>query len=461
MDAMVEKATAVDGVTGEKGMTAYTAGAVAGMAEFLALGERARPGFLEAALAAHPRLRDMFRFHVDTWCIGHYYPNSGDSGWFAGRHDTYAGVAFSNEIDLRPSLYSFLGGLAAATADPAYLQAVYGANGRTTEGLPYDLFARDPLALARAVRDAVDRSGADVQQPSVRKDAWRIAILRSGSGGHARAAWVTSRVGGNHMHFDGMHLGLFARGLDLLPDFGYPPVNYGGWGSPRALWYRTAASHNTVLVDGGEQREAAASTTLWADGSMLKAMRFSSPEMAGVSRYERTVLLVDASEEAFYLVDLFRVSGGREHCYTLHAAFGTARLEGAAPAAAREDDIPAWLRALPVRALARDPSPGPAWSVEWRIDDRFGYLRAGADTRLRCTVLTAETEAWTAEAWISVCGSRNEEAWIPRMTQRRVSSGGGPLDSLFVNVLEPHGGRPAIRSVRRLAAVGGCGGADR
>jgi hypothetical protein len=188
---------------------------------------------------------------------------------------------------------------------------------------------------------------------------------------------------------------------------------------------------------------------------MLKAMRFSSPGMAGVSRYERTVLLVDVSEEAFYLVDLFRVTGGREHCYTLHAPFGTARLEGTAPAAAREDDIPAWLRALPVRALARDPSPGPVWSVEWRIDDRFGHLPAGADTRLRCTVLTTETEAWTAEAWISVCGYRNEEAWIPRMTQRRLSSGGGPLDSLFVNVLEPHGGAPAIRSVRRLAAAEG------
>ena len=31
-----------------------------------------------------------------------------------------------------------------------------------------------------------------------------------------------------------MNLGLFARGLDLMPDLGYPPVQFGGWDSPRA-----------------------------------------------------------------------------------------------------------------------------------------------------------------------------------------------------------------------------------
>jgi len=257
-DSMVQRATAVDGVTGEKGMTAYTAGAVDGMAEFLALGERARPGFLAAMLARHPSLADMFRFHIDTWCLGHFYPNSGDSGWFAVRTDRYVGVGFPREIDLRPSMFSFLGRLAECTGDQAYVQALFGANEGRTDGLPYDLFARDPEAARSSARATIDRHGAEIRQESVRKDAWRVAILRSGGGELARAAWVTSKVGGNHKHFDGMHLGLYARGLDLLPDFGYPPVNYGGWDSPQALWYRTAASHNTVVVDGEEQREATA-----------------------------------------------------------------------------------------------------------------------------------------------------------------------------------------------------------
>ena len=46
-----------------------------------------------------------------------------------------------------------------------------------------------------------------------------------------------------------MNLGLFAKGLDLMPDFGYPPVQFGGWGSRRAHWYRSTPAHNTVVVD--------------------------------------------------------------------------------------------------------------------------------------------------------------------------------------------------------------------
>lgn len=450
-DAMIEKATSVDGVTGEKGMTAYTAGAVGGMAEYLALGERSRPGFLASMLARHPRLVDMFRFHIDTWCIGHYYPNSGDSGWFAERRDRYVGVDCSREIDSGPSMFSFLWQLAECTGDHSFVQALYRANERQTKGLPYDLFASDPEAMERSVRATIDRHGAELCQGSVRKDAWRIAILRSGTGEQARAAWVTSRVGGNHKHFDGMHLGLYARGLDLLPDFGYPPVNYGGWGSPQALWYRTAASHNTVVVDGEEQREATAQTTLWAAGRTLQLMRFSSPEMAGVARYERTVVLVDVSDEGFYLVDLFRVSGGREHCYTLHAGFGAAETAGVAPASVDRADLPPWLRALPLRELRRASSPAPGWSVDWRIHDRFGYLPAGTEAHLRCTSLTSSCEAWTGQAWISVSGYRNEEAWIPRMMQRRLASSDGPPDSCFVNVLEPYGAAPAVRTARRLS----------
>jgi hypothetical protein len=55
-----------------------------------------------------------------------------------------------------------------------------------------------------------------------------------------------------------MNLGLFALGLDLMPDFGYPPVQFGGWGSARSLWYHMTAGHNTVVVDGQSQVNAAA-----------------------------------------------------------------------------------------------------------------------------------------------------------------------------------------------------------
>ena len=113
--------------------------------------------------------------------------------------------------------------------------------------------------------------------PSVNKQEWHLAILRSGKGKDARAMWLNYDAGGGHGHCDGMNLGLFAKGLDLMPDFGYPPVNFGGWDSPRAVWYRMTAAHNTVTVDGQNQVWAAGKTTLWADGKSFHAIRASAP----------------------------------------------------------------------------------------------------------------------------------------------------------------------------------------
>ena len=35
-----------------------------------------------------------------------------------------------------------------------------------------------------------------------------------------------------------------------MPDLGYPPVNCGGWAGQKFMWYKMAASHNIVVVDG-------------------------------------------------------------------------------------------------------------------------------------------------------------------------------------------------------------------
>ena len=90
---------------------------------------------------------------------------------------------------------------------------------------------------------SIAEQGAEIHLGSVNKTEWGLAILRSGEGADARALWVDYDSGERHGHADGMTIGLFAKGLDLLPDFGYPPVQYGGWTAPRSMWYmQTAAS---------------------------------------------------------------------------------------------------------------------------------------------------------------------------------------------------------------------------
>ena len=74
LDKTLEKATAVDGMTGEKGLTGYAVYATNGIANVLGLYARIDPQFLPDLLRRNPRIGEMFRFPLETWCLGRYYP---------------------------------------------------------------------------------------------------------------------------------------------------------------------------------------------------------------------------------------------------------------------------------------------------------------------------------------------------------------------------------------------------
>ena len=235
LDGVIQRATAVDGVSGEKGIAGYATIAPRTIADLLGRYERMEPGFLAAALQRQPQLRALYRFHLDTWCLGQYYPCIGDTGAFAQKVPDYPALTFSQAAGLGPSAFTFLDKLAAATGDKDFVRVLYAANGGKVDGLPYDLFADDPAEFQQRVAKVIAEDGAAIQLGSVNKPQWCLAILRSGEGSQARAAWLDYDSGGRHGHADALNLGLFAKGLDLMPDFGYPPVQYGGWGAPRRL----------------------------------------------------------------------------------------------------------------------------------------------------------------------------------------------------------------------------------
>jgi len=455
IDGFLTRSTAVDGVTGEKGLANYSAFGLQSIALFLATWERAMPGFLAETLERHPRLHETYRFHIDTWCLSRYYPLSGDSGWFAAAMPRYQGVRFRRpgresgyshrDAGLAPSMFTFMWRLYELTDDPAFVQVLYLANDREMTGLPYDLFAADPQAVQEGVRALIDRAGAEPRLGSIDKREWHIGILRSGAGEHRRAAWLDYDSGGGHGHLDGMNLGLFAKGLDLMPEFGYPPVQFGGWGSPRSSWYRITPGHNTVTVDGASQAKTAGHTTLWASGQGIEVMRASAPGMIGGAQYERTAALVDISDADGYVIDIFRVVGGSDHAKFMHSHFGEVTTTGLSLAPGED-----YGHGAQMRNFMTDPEPAPGWTVDWDVHDRYGLLPAGADVHLRYTDLTSGAEASIAEAWV-VAGiySSSETAWIPRVMVRRRTDQ-PPLASTFVGVIEPYEGSSNIASILRL-----------
>ena len=463
VDHTLERATAVDGVTGEKGLDGYSCYTIRGLADFLARENREKPGYLEDMLARHPSLGKTWRFFIDTWCIGRFYPRIGDTSSFAEQADVYCGVVFNDTPTLKPSTWRFLWDLYKATGDVAYVQAAVHANGGTTDGLPHDLFCDNPQAVQAEAQAVIDEHGMTPSLTHVNFEQWHLAILRGGDGDDARATWLSYDTGGAHAHANALNLGLFGKGVDLLPDLGYPPVHFGGWNSERSHWYRNAASHQLVVVDGvlpswRHWREPiAGKTTLWAPGERASAVRADASatikptdEPDADRRYERTVIDVTIDAADHYLVDVFRVRGGQRHTRFLLSGFSTLTMQGVTL-----HDTADFGHGAQLRGFQRDDNPAPGWSADFALDDRDDIPYR--DIHLRLTEHTTSAFAGRCEAWI-VKGSYDsiEQDWIPRVYAERTAeqhgpADGSPLASTFVGVIDSFAGDARLSRSRRIA----------
>ena len=304
------------------------------------------------------------------------------------------------------------------------------------------MFAEDPEGFRRETAAIIAAHGEEPVIASVNKTQWRLAMLRSGSGARERAAWISYEVDeGVHGHRDGMNIGLFANDLDLLPDLGYPPLQFGGWDTPQVRWYKlNSASHNTVVVDGKPHAVTAGVSTLWGVGRWVRVVRVSGPAITGGRQFERTLVMVDTPSDDFYLVDVFRVVGGSDHAKFLRSNHGVATASGLTLQPAEDyghDTI--------MRNFRTDPTPRQGWSVDWE-------LRDGQGVHFLYTDLTAGATASLAESWVTFGGYDSTEAgWIPTvMTRRR---GAEPLVSTFVAILQVYRGSPVAAACQRVPLV--------
>lgn len=253
-------------------------------------------------LFAGPKGRALFDHNIDIVMQDAQEPSVGDCrGIEAPRRSP-------------PSLYSMAGrrGLYAFSrwGDPRFARACTRPDGTLLDG---ELFEPYP---EEKIREALRREESRIVRGPRLLDGYGLAILEGGEPGSGCAAALNYSSLLNHRQQDNLNLELFARGLDCLPDLGYPFT----WDHLKP-WDHSIMAHNTVSVDEAQAvtgRGGAALLFASAGGVQAVTARHDPYPGSDVDLYERTVVLVDAGGGRFYVVDLFVVAGGSQHDQSWH-----------------------------------------------------------------------------------------------------------------------------------------------
>ncbi|MDE3066373.1 MAG: glycoside hydrolase family 88 protein [Verrucomicrobiota bacterium] len=136
-----------------------------------------------------------------------------------------------------------------------------------------------------------------------------IAILRQGSGlPPNREMMMTLHYGPflGHGHYDKMGVTLFAQGRLLAPDYGTS-----GYGIGLSRFLQSAPGHNTIVVDGKNQRRTRdRDLVAFTNTPEFKLAAARTSELAPGTIWTRTVMLADE-----YAVIWDRIDGATEHQY--------------------------------------------------------------------------------------------------------------------------------------------------
>jgi hypothetical protein len=248
---------------------------------------------------AIPKLRRLYDAVLAMIVIRAHNPSIGDGG------SVWGGIFPQDPASFQTAYRQY--------HDPRYLQylaAMYGAprdGGFTTfqslfappQDLPAHLPTTHPAQRSRLL------------------DGYGMGILNN----RADSTGVALYYGmiASHGHFDRLHFELFANGQPMMPDLGYPDA-MNDFVPGIATWSKNTIAHNTVVVDASRQvRNLPGVVNLFVDGSFARVIDVGAQETyPQCDQYRRAVVMVDCGSEQSYLLDVFNVSGGKQHDYSLH-----------------------------------------------------------------------------------------------------------------------------------------------
>lgn len=120
---------------------------------------------------------------------------------------------------------------------------------------------------------------------------------------------------GIHHHLDSMNIFYYWNGNEWLSDLGYL------WDQPELYMTERTSAHNLVIIDEKDQIHKGRGGDLnhfAVIPDTFKLADVSSRAYPEVSVYRRAIMLCEHSDQNHYILDLFRVQGGKVQDFLLH-----------------------------------------------------------------------------------------------------------------------------------------------
>jgi len=284
--------------------------------------------------------------------------------------------------------------------------------------------------------------------PEIYFPAWMTAFLRHGQGPRASMLTLHFSPAGGHRHADSLSIYYLAGGKTILGDHGYIGD------TPMNSWFHHTFSHNLAIVDRKPQNfrkpKRVPRFHMMATTPRVSVVEASSKVYDQCTVYRRLVALIRGPGHDTFVVDVFRVKGGKHHAYRIFSELAAS-------------DSPS--AALEFEGVALPPeAPLPQIGTSTRREDIFG-LR---DVRRTSEVAVPWTATWRQKGaayrlWMltptdAVEASNGPGQETARQAGRRVRyvdaiREGTDLNSTFVAIHEPgrDTGSLPIRQAEQLA----------
>ncbi|MGG7664690.1 heparinase II/III domain-containing protein [Dyadobacter sp. BHUBP1] len=398
-------------------------------------------------LFAEPRLRALINSPLEMAATGKITPGIGDSG-------SVLGTLVGQDSDVYQVGYG-------AYRDPRYLTwlAAVGKVGPQSFSTFESLF-RKALPEVRSL----PAGRALPARPSHLLAGYGMGMLNN----RADAVALTFNYGfkGTHYHWDFLNFELFANGQKMMPDLGYPDA-MNEYVKEVYTWSFNTVAHNTVVVDAQRQsRNVPGKLHDFADGRFARSMDASSATYPQTTTYRRNMVMVDVDSAQSYVVDFFRVAGGRQHDYALHGPPGPLMADGKwgekqpGTLAGGEVEFGDVYDDAKMGARGYQGSywnyKGSGYQYLFNVQKLNGDRTAltyshisDKNAKLKIHILPQSgQEIRVADAWNK---PRAKNYLLKYVITRRKSVGDEPLKSTFIGVMEPFAGnQPLIKALRKL-----------